>query len=213
MNETDRPVLDVYLAAIPANMEIGPVYPPERGAWIEAPSGRQVRLQRYAVWKLLGRAVEHSFALEMEDLSFTQRDGKWRCGALEFSLSHSGRIAAAAVSSAPVGVDVESLACFEARGWDDARLERIIRRICTREECAALRSREDFLRCWTRRESVFKCVGGESPLSRGFDPGENKTASFALSEPLSCVLSVCGGALDRLRLFLADDDGVRPIVP
>lgn len=210
---TDRPILDVFLAAIPEKTEPGPVYPPERAAWIADAAAPTLRRERYAVWKLLERAIRRSFGLAMEDLRFTEKDGKWSCDRLEFSLSHSGAIAAAAVSNSPVGVDVESLDAFARRGWDGDRLRRIERRVCTPQELRALRDGEDFLRLWTKKESIFKCSGKGSILTHRIDTAAHRTETRMLSCPAPCVVSVCGARPERLRLFLADEAGIRLLPP
>ncbi len=213
MKQTDRPVLNIYIAAVPAKAEPRPVYPPERADWIASASDALSRRERYAVWRLLERGVRHSFGWAMEDLRFTETDGKWGCDRLEFSLSHSGDLVAAAVSDAPVGVDVESLAAFAARGWDGDRVMRIARRVCAPEELRGLKGGEDFLRLWTKKESIFKRVGGDGLLSGRIAADAHETATFRLSRPAPCILSVCADAPERARLFLAEGTGLRPYAP
>ena len=89
------PILDVYLAAITDDTEIFPVASEARRAYIAAASHSRVRRERYAVWRLLERGIEHSFDLHAEELVFTEKDGKWGCDGLYFSLSHSRGVAAA----------------------------------------------------------------------------------------------------------------------
>ena len=207
---TGRPILDVFLAAVPEDLAPAPVFPPARTDYIFAPSNERVRRERYAVWKLLERGVSRSFGLKMEDLAFSEKRGKWSCDRLFFSLSHSGGVVAAAVSNGAVGVDVESLGFFAARGWDEKQLERMARRICTPKELRALGGRDDFLRLWTQKESIYKCHGGgDGLLSRKIDTSVHATETAALSLPAPCVLSVCGEKLEKRRLFLADEGGVR----
>jgi 4'-phosphopantetheinyl transferase len=87
-----------------------------------------------------------------------------RLGDLEFSVSHSGDLVAVAVSTAPVGVDVEQLEgrAHELGGGDPASLARLVLAAEEQEALAALpasgRSRA-FLVAWTRKEAVTKAKG------------------------------------------------------
>lgn len=98
------------------------------------------------------------------------------------SLSHSGGLAAAAASDAPVGLDVQRLpAAFTTQ-----QLERFCRRLHP-EEAAALhilsgeRQREAFCRLWTGKESVLKLtgLGLRGPLNCFAVPLEKSTAQIA----------------------------------
>ena len=207
----NRPILDIYLCAVPDDLEPGPVYPPERESWINASADPKLRRERYAVWKLLERGIDRSFRLRMEDLRFTEQKGKWSCDRLRFSLSHADGVAAAAVSNGAVGVDVESAAGFAARGWDERMLERMTRRVCTPAERASIRGGDDFLRLWTKKESIFKCYGDGDFLSRKLDTAARETLTRCPALPVKCVLSVCGDQLAHTRWFLAEGAELRPL--
>ena len=87
-----------------------------------------------------------------------------RCGALEFSVAHSGDLVAVAVATAPVGVDVEQLADrpHELGGGDPAALARVVLAEPERQQLAAVdppgRARA-FLVAWARKEAVTKAKG------------------------------------------------------
>ncbi|MBO9600430.1 MAG: 4'-phosphopantetheinyl transferase superfamily protein [Cohnella sp.] len=75
---------------------------------------------------------------------------------LHFNLSHSGRWCVCAVSTVPVGVDVEQARSMDL-GWTD--------RFLSEEEREDLRARDEsdrlwrFYELWTRKESYAKAVG------------------------------------------------------
>jgi 4'-phosphopantetheinyl transferase len=163
--------------------------PPRRGIHIwtfpnHAPSDVAKVFERYLAADELQRAGRFRF----EDLraSFIAVHGALRCvlgrylgvppgsigftygpkgkpalagGSLEFNLSHSGKLAAMAVTSGgAVGVDVE-----EMRPLDD--LELVAQRFFCPEEAAEVLSLPKaeqtaaFYRCWTRKEAYVKAIG------------------------------------------------------
>ena len=207
----NRPILDVYLAKIPAGLVPEPVWPPERSDWIDAPSDAQTRRERYAVWKLLERGISRSFGLQMRDLTFTRQRGKWSCDRLQFSLSHSGGVAAAAVSNGPVGLDVETDAAFAARRPDERQLARDLRRICTPAERRALQDGADPRVLWTKKECLYKRFGEGGFFSKRIDTAARPSVSCAVTRPEAATVSVCGDRLEHVRFFLADAGSIRPL--
>lgn len=73
---------------------------------------------------------------------------------LHFSLSHSGAFAACALSSAPVGVDIEQMAEIDLA---------LAKRFFHPEETARILGNDDpvdsFYQHWTLKESYLKCLG------------------------------------------------------
>ncbi len=69
-----------------------------------------------------------------------------------FSLSHSGKYAAAAVSGSPVGIDIENIS--------DVR-DSVIRHVCTDNEIKYINETgiESFYKIWTYKEAYFKMTG------------------------------------------------------
>ena len=203
-----RPILDVYVGRIPEELLPGEVYPPEREAWIHASASERVGRERQAVWKLLEKGISRSFGLKMEELKFSQSKGKWSCDRLQFSLSHGGNVAVAAVSNGPVGVDVEDKTVFARRGYDQERIDHMAKKVCTAAEQNAIRQGESFLSFWTKKESIFKCYG-EGGFFKKIDTAKHETVTREWSEPEPCVISVCGQKLERVRFFLVDENGIR----
>lgn len=116
---------------------------------------------------------------------YADADGKPRlCGeGLCFNLSHSGDYAACAVSSAPVGVDIQK---------SGARTESVARRVFLPEELRRIEHSEDqdacFAMLWSLKESYLKYLG--TGLRRGMN---------------SFTVSVDGGGHARV----AGDDSCR----
>ena len=73
---------------------------------------------------------------------------------LQISLSHSGTVALCAVSTAPIGADVQHL---------HAPADGLLRRVCSEEERTYLASQPDsaaaFTALWARKESLLKMLG------------------------------------------------------
>ena len=157
-------MLDVYVAPLPARpMDSTPLLPRERQEQIDGVSNAALKKEKYFVWRLLERALSQSLGIKMEntELSLTE-SGKWIAHGFYISLSHRCEALAVAVSSAPVGVDVEPLS--PERGHSFAR------RIMTANELAIYESlpecaKADFtVRCWTLKESIFKKQTHPSPF-------------------------------------------------
>ena len=101
---------------------------------------------------------------------------------LHFNLSHSGTMAACAVTrEIEVGIDIEQI-----RPMDD--IENIARRFFHAEECRkllALPQQEHalaFFRCWTRKEAYIKAIGDGL-----FAPLDGFEVTLAPAEPVAFV--------------------------
>ncbi len=85
-----------------------------------------------------------------------------KSGKIHFNLSHSGKMAAVAISDCEVGVDIQAVAPVN---------DKLIRRVSTDREYAALSALSDeerqarFYRLWTAKESVMKYLGAGLSLS------------------------------------------------
>lgn len=67
-----------------------------------------------------------------------------------FNLSHSGDFAGCALHDHEIGLDIQKIT--EPR-------DSLIRRVCTPEELASLKSSQDFCRIWSMKESAVKLTG------------------------------------------------------
>lgn len=172
----NRPILDVYLMPLSASEQIGQTYPPVREKYIRSAPDAEVRLQRYAAWKLLETAIDRSFGYPFSELRFRRAgSGKWTCDRLQFSLAHTHGAVAVAVSNGSVGVDVENV-----------------------DSC---REPEASVQLLTKKQSLFKCgiQSGEET-----DPSAAQTCTKLLAKYPLCV-SVCGAYLQNARWYLLCD--------
>ena len=67
-----------------------------------------------------------------------------------FNLSHSGDFVGCALHNQEIGLDIQKIT--EPR-------DSLIRRVCTQEELAFLKSSQDFCRIWAMKESAVKLTG------------------------------------------------------
>lgn len=67
-----------------------------------------------------------------------------------FNLSHSGNFVGCAVHDQEIGLDIQEIT--EPR-------DSLIRRVCTQDELASLKSSQDFCQIWTMKESAVKLTG------------------------------------------------------
>lgn len=194
----ERPLLDVYLCPV------GEEDAYTGGNELRAQMLRQVtdpalRRQKSATWKLLEYAILRSFGKKTAQLRFTlEKNGKWNCDALHFSLSHTEHWAAVAVSNAAVGVDVEELSAFLRR--DPAQIAQLF---CTKEELAQNPAAEELLCLWMLKESAYKCDG-----KGNFAPKRTQLHTahrFCRIAERDLALAVTGRNVAQLRVYLCKD--------
>lgn len=129
------------------------IAPPEFGgefaAHIERKRNPAVRNASRTAWNLLAQGLQRLGCEPLPTVHFGER-GKPEfvdCP-LHFSLAHSGRLAAALISPAPCGVDIERIRPEVA--------ERLRVRCLSSEE---QRHNLDFFECWTKKECIGKLTG------------------------------------------------------
>ena len=165
-------------------------------------SERRAKVERFVFQKdkclCLGAGLLLSFALRkagVRDFALGygahNKPHLLNCSNVHFNLSHSGAWAVCAVSSDPVGIDVE-----ERRAYDDG-----VARLCfTANELAWMERQDDvpraFARLWTRKESYVKLLGtglSKSPNSFEAMPGTQleRSVSFCEYELPGCAVCVC----------------------
>ncbi|MBE7088321.1 MAG: 4'-phosphopantetheinyl transferase superfamily protein [Clostridiales bacterium] len=148
-------ILHVYLAEIYEELNIEGVYPTERRNEILSCKSDKVKREKYSAWKLLELAVKKSFGLDFNTLKFKKNEsGKWLCDRFYFSLSHSKNAVAVALSTSPVGVDIEIIK--EPKNWSvankilsDFQLEKL-------NGLFGVNKVEYFILKWTEKESAYK---------------------------------------------------------
>ena len=195
------PQLDVYIAELPEK-EIGePLANDERNAEIASVSSAKVKREKYYAWRLLEIAAKKSFRIEPSQLQVKKSEcGKWYSDKLEFSISHCDGAVAVAVSTVPVGIDIEpengrSGDRLAARTMTDGELS----------EYNALSEQERgayFIRRWTAKEAIFK-----SRAETAFVPSsiDTKRTPYRQGSVEICgikyVYSVAASFTERTRIF------------
>ena len=206
-----KPVINVYLGEADRFALDFPV-PEARREEIEACSAQSMRNARIANWAILRLAARHSFSLDPDDVVFTRKKhGGWDADRFSFSFSHSDGLCCAAVSNAPIGVDFETVEGI-ARRYDAEKLKKLRARCFTKAEQGAYPdSVEGFLRCWTRKEAIFK-----QSMKRTFSPAATETRTgaamtYLLGETPRIVLSLCGEYAGLARFYRTDGNEITPI--
>lgn len=205
----ERPLAAVYLIAVPDALPDAPVQPPARHEQIQRTKGDLLRRQRWAAWQALACAAKSQFRVELSDAGLKKRlTGQWVSDRFCLSLTHAGKWAAAAVSTKPVGVDLELPGSEKERPW-----AQIAQAMASMEETRAfdLTQKDHILALWTRKESAFKRAGG-----RKFSPDKVNGLSadirtFELDN--GCVLSLCGEFAGAARLYLVRGDQTEALFP
>ena len=166
----------VYIAAVD-DVSVAPVWPDARQAQLDATKNEAHRKARYAAWRLLEYALWDGLGLHLRQLQLTVKEGKWTCSQCFFSISHSGGVVAVAVSTEPVGVDIESVRQPRAD---------LAQKICSPREMEQLlrlppRERDRYLlHSWCKKESMFKY--GDAPV---FHPRELIPGDMTAAQTLS----------------------------
>ena len=154
MSISNQDITRVFYAKIPKN-----VLPPTphciaRKLEIDACNSEKVKREKAFVWALLEFALETLYSLSPDDVVFTKTEqGKWLCENFHFSLSHSKNVVAVALSSAPVGIDVQTV--LPTR-------ESLAKKILSKDEfdnflnLSVTEKDLFFTRVWTEKESAFK---------------------------------------------------------
>lgn len=168
-------------------------------------TNEEVLRGKRATWTLLEMAMYHSFGLLPSDVDFEKKEnGKWECKSFCFSLSHSGKYAAVAVSDVPVGVDIEEISAFEKK-YPPHRRVRIKRKILSPNESES----ESLISLWTKKESIYKCLG-----TGGFSPKDTDTSRFStLSRTLfgEVFISLYRTSPGAVKAFTEGKDGITEI--
>lgn len=202
----NRPILDVYIAPLPEEINITPVACEAREAEIRNTNNEELRAARFYDWQVLSYAANRSFGLREEEISFRKAsDGKWSCDKFFFSLSHTKGAVAVAVSNGKVGIDLENVAEYERKPISRGKLRRnMFRRICTEKE-AQLADEKDFLPLWLKKESIFKCFGDSaSPLKE--ETADRPAEVFGLKKYPDFLFCVCGEKLRNARFYLYENN-------
>lgn len=201
-----RPVLDVYLAAVPDTIPTEPLYPKARNAEVMRCKAQTLRCAKYRAWQVLMLAAKKSFGLDGKKLKFKKaKNGKWLCMDFYFSITHTDKTVAVAVSKSAVGVDAEAVT------RKDKPLPPKTEMLTAAEkerygDCDTL----TLLAVWTKKEAVFKAEGGKAFVPAATESDRSDVATYLVGTDEECVVSVCSPHAERARFYLADGNEVSP---
>lgn len=147
----------VFYSFIPSDIKIDldRIFPKTRRTEIENATDAVVKSQKYYAWKLLESAINKIFGVSIDSFSFYKNEnGKWKCSAFEFSISHSENAVAVAISPNPIGVDLQKITLptnlkVIERTFNESEIEKFF----------SLSDEEKpfyFSTVWAKKESVFK---------------------------------------------------------
>lgn len=148
------PVVDVYSAVIPKDVNFSNVYPKERQQDIDSCSNERVKKEKYYAWKLLEYALKDKYLLNICDVNFEKsKAGKWTCDKCYFSISHSSDLVAVAVSDNAIGIDVE----LKKSVKENAIIKVLTSSELEQFDAIKTDDRIGFLLTkWVQKESIFK---------------------------------------------------------
>ena len=194
------PVLDVYVAAQPASLNVTTVVPEERQAQLDQTNHPAVRAQRFFAWQVLCAGMNRSLGLDASRIGLNRSEnGKWRSDACEISLSHCDGAAAAAVSKKPVGVDIEPAESPRYR-------EKLLDRIATEREREWVEGlgTVGIVKLWTRKEASFKRRDRKtfSPIEE--DAQSDLIRTYLITLDRDYVVSVSAESFANIRIYLVD---------
>jgi phosphopantetheine--protein transferase-like protein len=199
---TDKDKVYVYISRVPAVLPRKALFPPARLAEIMSCKSDSLGRQKYRAWELLEQAFRQVFLKNLTELGLRKTDtGKWVSDkGFYFSISHCESLVAVAVSSAPVGVDIEEMRAIKA-GFE--------KKCLSKEGLAEFGELDEdergryLLRRWTVKESIFKLsdegifrppyISGEGfyTESREFElEGKSYIISASLNRPIPIIFNL-----------------------
>ncbi len=192
--------IKLYLAELPSTDVFGEVLPVERNEEILACSDKKVKREKYFVWKLMEKVLFDFHGIT--DLALAKRNpsGKWEGLGVHFSLSHSKKLLAVAVSDSVVGVDVQVERPLKNQG--------VIEKVFSELERGEFDKLDDefrdveIIKAWTKKESVFKMLGESNflKIAKDLDITNARTFDFELNDE-KYYLSVSGnGEIETIKV-------------
>lgn len=189
--ERRMPCINVYVAEV-SRFADNTVLPAYAAKELKKITSERVIAEKRAGYGLLKYAADRMDGKLNIKKCTLSKTGKPEHKSFCFSISHSDGLAAAAVSSAPVGIDIEAESVFAER-------ERFGQLILHESEKAL---ENDMLHIWTKKEAIFKQRGTEAQ----FRPNETDTTtantkSFRLSfGGKSFILTIAADVLVNLHI-------------
>ncbi len=196
-----RPVFDLYLMKLSDPLAPAEIFPKKRLREIESCADPARKERKAAVWSLLLFAQQQSFGFPKEELRFRKSlSGKWSCNRFFFSLASCGGYAAALVSNAAAGLDLETSEHFKNSEKAAPFLKSYV-------------GEDSALKEYARRQAIYKRSGKGrfSPLR--IDPRAQEAVLLELPECSGLILSACGAHVRSLRVFLIENGAQKRLKP
>ncbi len=202
-----RPKTDVYIC-LDQSVPHARYTPVEREKSLKGISNESVLREKRLSWDLLDFAIKQSFDFDTKEICFKeQRNGKWTCDKLHFSMTHSQGAVAVAVSNSPCGVDMENINAFLQKCTDEA----FAQAFCKKIGCNSTDS-TDLLKCWTAKECVYKASGEGSFSPRNTDVANSGVRYIQVGDYIVAFVCKNEGAINcylvengKKRLMLEGD--------
>ena len=160
----------VYYYRIPSVFTFEKIIPYERQSEIDLTNNQENKSEKYFVWRLLEWVFLNVYQKKMEDITFKkEKNGKWFCDFCSFSLTHRKGFVAIALSSDPIGVDVEKIN-VPVKNFDE--------KILTKKERDSLnllsKKEKDkaLILKWSLKESIYKMDNAVGVSFKRIDTGD-----------------------------------------
>lgn len=159
------------------------VLPKAREEEIAGCQSDKVKTEKFYAWKLLEEVLAEKFGRSISDTYFDKTIGKWKMNELHLSISHSFDVVAIAVSTEPIGVDVELL--------NDERFAKLKQeKILGECEQSGDWSPKDLCILWSQKEAVFKTLDKASFVPREMRVNDGVQSQLLDIDGREFVLSV-----------------------
>lgn len=121
-------------------------------------SDQRLKEQKFYAYKLLEYAMNEQFGIKSKEINLNKlSSGKWVSDFCNFSISHSGEVVCVALSNVNVGVDVERYNPERFIKIKDKMLTKSEKKLAPKDVSLG----EYLNELWTKKEAVFKCIGGK----------------------------------------------------
>ncbi|MBR2466640.1 MAG: 4'-phosphopantetheinyl transferase superfamily protein [Clostridia bacterium] len=192
--------LDVYIAALPRGGADASLIEHEgRREELLLVKNERLFLEKFYSWRLLEKALGLRFAKTPSELGLAKNAiGAWTSPYAYVSISHSGGALAVAVSSAPVGVDVEKVGAPRSEKFAERMLnERELSLFCDTPD--GMKSKM-LMRLWTMKEALFKASGKERFVPRFTDTSSGASSRVVLLGEECFVVSYASSLPDKIGI-------------
>jgi len=198
--EEKKTLEDIFVFVAPTKSEaVEELYPKDRQIYANV-CNEQLKKHRYSTWKLLEFALKKIYGYNIKEMSFFQESGKWLCKECYFSLSHSEKLVAVAISKVSCGVDLEN----KLVSTDLAN------KILTEKELQNFNKIEQKVpymsKIWVKKESIFKLLNPKT-----FIPSTIEVENYSTWEELikynneNYYLAVASFKKANVKLFIEND--------